>query len=102
MRRIDFTYNWNNKLDCKCFTSIRVRNDKKFIIGENYMIFLNDKFLSDATIVDIKNFKIENLNNFMAHIDTGYSIDQTIKILQKMYKENFDKQEYSFILFKKK
>ena len=31
---INFSYNWNSKLNCSAFTTIRVKNDKKYRIGK--------------------------------------------------------------------
>lgn len=108
MAHIKFSTNWNNKLACMAFTTIRLFNPEKYKIGETYEIFLTsnkkDAFIGLAEIVEIRHFKLENLNNFMAMIDTGYSADDCTDIIVKMYKnsvKDWSKQYFSFILLKK-
>jgi len=38
---IKFSYNWNNKLENKAFTTIRIHNPKKYIAGKAFNIELN-------------------------------------------------------------
>lgn len=81
---LTFSYNWNNKLDCKVFTTIRLSN--RFQIGQKVEIILKGKSLGYGEIIDIKGFYLENLNDWLAMIDTGYSANECRKILKKMYK----------------
>lgn len=39
-RSIKFSYNWNQKLNCKAFTTIRIHNDGKYVVGEIYNVYL--------------------------------------------------------------
>lgn len=104
MTDLIFTYNWNNKLQNKAFTTIRLRNDKKYEIGKEFSIQLQPKgkpseTLGIAKIIDVKHFTLEKLNNFIAHIDTGYSKEECEKIILRMYpKVDFKKTELSLIL----
>lgn len=96
---IRFSYNWNNKLQCKAFTTLRLHNPKKYKVGSIYPIYLEKTLLKWAKIKAIKQLKIFQLNDFMAHIDTGYNKEETIKILQKMYPTaDWNTQELDFIL----
>lgn len=85
MRTINFSTNWNNKLDCDAFTTIRLENPSKYIVNEVYSIQLQNKHLFNARIESIKPFKLDKLNNFMARIDTGYSAKVCTGIIEKMY-----------------
>lgn len=38
---IDFSYNWNGKLNCNSFTTIRLANPNKYQIGLDYLVKLN-------------------------------------------------------------
>lgn len=106
MKDLLFSYNWNNKLDNKAFTTIRLKQEKKYVIGQECKIILEPKGKEAETkgiakIVDIKHFKLSSLNNFMSYIDTGYSKEECEKIIRRMYgKCDFEKQELSFILLK--
>jgi len=102
MINVKYSYNWNNKLECKCYTTIRLRNDKKYRVGETYNASLNDKHLHYATLKVIKHFKINQLTEGVAMIDTGYDKQATITLLRRMYKnKNIDwsTQELSFLIF---
>ena len=106
MKDLSFSYNWNNKLDNKAFTTIRLKQEKRFVAGEEFKIILEPKgkeaeIKGIAKIMDIKHFKLSGLNNFMSYIDTGYSKEECDKIIRRMYgKCDFEKQELSFILLK--
>jgi hypothetical protein len=100
MNEIDFSYNWNNKLENKCFSTIRIYNPKKYVLNQNYKILLNSKHLYDAKIVFEKGFYINQLSEPMSFLDTGYSKNETIDILKKMYKNKIDLQ-FHFIILKK-
>lgn len=96
---INFSYNWNNKLHCKAFTTIRLRNVNKYQIGKEYNILLKKQLLKSAVIEDIKTIYFNQINEFIARVDTGYSAFETKNILKKMYsKVNLEKQPFSFIL----
>lgn len=93
---INFSYNWNSKLNCSAFTTIRVKNDKKYQMGKVYQISLADKPLKHCKIIAIQYFLLKNLNEFMAQIDTGYSRAETINILSKMYGQKALKDDFIF------
>lgn len=107
LKAVHFSYNWNNKLSCNYFTTIRRKNPIKYKIGEKYDITygegakLHVKFR--AEIVEIRNIRFKDINPFIAGLDTGYSLQETKNILHKMYKLKMDFKEdfFSFILFKK-
>ena len=96
---INFSYNWNNKLNCKAFTTIRLKNVNKYQIGKEYNILLKKQLLKSAIIEDIKTIYFNQINEFIARVDTGYSAEETKNILKKMYsKINLETQPFSLIL----
>lgn len=100
---INFTHNWNNKLLCIALTTIRLRNDAKYTPGQAYDITYNKETIGTGTVVSIKHFKLADLSEFMAQIDTGYNVAAAKKIITTMYKAknlNWDTQELSFILIR--
>ncbi len=100
--QINFSYNWNNKLNCNSFTTIRLEDNEKYIIGKLYQILLNKTINSDANIISIKSFYLTQLNDFIAYIDTGYNKEECTKIMKTMYKNvNFQTKKLSFILLLK-
>ncbi len=102
MNEINFSINWNNKLDCKAFTTLRLSS--RFNIGDKVEIRLKKAFKCFATIIDKKCFKLKNITEWVAYLDTGYDKEECKKILEKMYKnKNVDwiTQDIYFYLIKK-
>jgi len=102
MKTLTFSYNWNNKLNCQAFTTIRLSS--KFEVGEKVKIIFKDKSLGYGQIIDIRGFYLKNLNDWLAMIDTGFSADECRQILKDMYKNknvNWDTQILHSILIKK-
>jgi len=83
---LDFSNNWNNKLNCDAFSTLRLRNDKKYYIGAKKNIRLKGVLKGAATIVGISYFTIDKINESVARLDTGYSATECRKIIMSMYK----------------
>lgn len=102
MDDLKFEYNWNGKLNNNCFTTIRLHNPNKYAIGAKLNILLENKPKGTATILEVKPFHLEKLNEFTARIDTGYPKEQCKDMIKKMYKNkpliNWDKQLFDLVL----
>ena len=83
---INFSYNCNNKLDNKAFTTIRLHNPNKYIVEKEYNILLNEIPKGVAVLQDKRTFGIIKLTDFICYLDTGYNQIQTINMLKRMYK----------------
>ena len=102
MRVISFSFNWNKKLDCDAFTTIRLYQPEKYIVGKRYKIQLKKEKQFKAVIIDVKKFMLKDLSNFIAYLDTGYSKENCQSIITKMYsKVDFTTQYLSLILIHK-
>ena len=103
MNVLNFSHNWNNKLDCKAFTTLRISN--KFELEETIQIKLKGKPIEGVfQCKDKRIFKLDDINEFIARLDTGYSASECKEILKKMYKnKNIDwsKQDIFFYLIVK-
>lgn len=105
MNQIIFSTNWNNKLDNKVFSTIRLQNTHKYKLQEIYEIIdksQNKTF--QAVCVYIHHFQLQNLPEGTAWLDTGYSRAETIRIIERMYKHkdvNVHQSMFSLILLKK-
>lgn len=98
---IKFSYNWNNKLHCTYFTTIRLRNDRKYQKGKDYRITIKGEKIGEATIQDIRHFKINQINNYITGLDMGYDCKTGVEIIKKMYANaSWETQEISLILLK--
>ena len=82
---LDFSYNWNNKLDCKSFSTIRLRNDKKYYAGAQLNVRLKGVDRGTATVVAVSHFTIDKINESIARLDTGYSAEECRGIIRRMY-----------------
>lgn len=92
MENLTFSYNWNNKLDCKAFTTMRLHNPKKYFVGATFQVWLQEgagpaKALGIVEVKDIRTLDAEQINEFIARLDTGYSRAEALQILQRMYKK---------------
>jgi len=83
---LDFTYNWNNKLDCNAFSTLRIRNDKKYFVGARKNVRLKETKKGIADIVAVSYFTLDKINESIARLDTGYSVEQCREIIKTMYK----------------
>ena len=108
MQTTKFTTNWNKKLNCDYFTTLRLRNPEKYKIGARHKIKLLERgILRDygtAEIIDVKNIRLHQLNTFICGLDTGYSVDETKQLLHTMYKnivDDVNKSEFNLVLYKK-
>lgn len=102
VNRINFSYNWNNKLNCNAYTTLRLRNDAKYKIGQLHEITLEGSHKHYARILDIKHTTMHSLNEYIARLDTGYSLAECKDVLRKMYpKADWNHQPISIILLAK-
>ncbi len=99
---LKFTTNWNNKLNCSCFTTLRLHNPKKYYVGAKKDVYLDNRPKGPATIIGVQSFLLEQISEFVARIDTGYSADECKKIIREMYKKvpliDWSKQKLDFSL----
>ncbi|MDU1892739.1 MAG: hypothetical protein E6767_18825 [Dysgonomonas sp.] len=97
-----FTTNWNNKLNCSCFTTLRLHNPKKYYVGAKKDVYLDNRPKGPATIIGVQSFLLEQISEFVARIDTGYSATDCKKIIKEMYKRypliNWNTQKLDFSL----
>ena len=97
MKDLNFSYNWNGKLDCDFFTTIRLSDYYKI----NDEIFLQLKKIAFDTgkiVVKIET-KIEKLTELVCLMDTGYDKKTTIEIIKKMYPGILDWSNQSIFIY---
>jgi hypothetical protein len=79
-----YTYNFNKKLQCRFHITI-VPADEYYKAGEYYRVLLNGDYLYKARIVDIRQTILQQIPPFLAALETGYNLEQTIAILHKRF-----------------
>lgn len=94
---LKFTSNWNNKLDCHAFTTIRMYNPSKHFVGNGVNILLKEESKGTGVIMEVRRFLLADLNPYVAYLDTGYSVPECQEILRKMHSK-IDTRTYKFAL----
>ncbi len=103
-----FSNNWNNKLNCDAFSTLRLRNDRSYYVGAKKNVVLNGAYKGPATIVSVSYFTLDKINESIARLDTGYSAEDCRKIIMTMYKNKpqidwFSQQlAFSILVYDKK
>jgi len=103
MKTISFNLNWNCKLYCNVFSTLRPRDDEKYQLDEVYQILLKGNDMGEAKAVMIKHFKLSMMTEAIALIDTGYTKQRAIEIIATLYPniENIADHEFSYILLER-
>lgn len=108
MDRINFSKNWNNKLFCESFSTIRLRDDERFVPGKLFEAVLMDGdkevFSKKVKLYCINITKLDKLTEGMALIDTGMSKEKTIGMFNNMYKhkvEDVNQADFVHLIFGK-
>lgn len=85
MDEINFDTNYNNKLDCVYYTTIRKKSEK-YIRGNIYQINLNNKPIHKSLLIDIKLIDINKKfnNDYYFELDTGMNYYESKKLFGKL------------------
>lgn len=83
MNTTNFTQNWNGKLLCDCFSTIRLHPG--FQRGDIHEIFLNKTFLGYAKIVALRTVKFMEITDTLAYSDAGHNDTYMREVFRKMY-----------------
>lgn len=86
---LNFSTNWNDKLFCDCFTTFRP-NYPIYSVGKRFDVVLNgNQFFGEVDVIEKKVMKLRDVNEWIARLDTGYSLDEFQKLVRTMYKNKF-------------
>jgi hypothetical protein len=99
--RLDFNENWNGKLNCQCFTTIRLHNPIKNCVGAIKQIYLKDRYKGDAKIMHVSRITLDQINLPMAKLDSGLLPDELRAKLRELYKShrpNWNTQPLDFLV----
>jgi hypothetical protein len=97
---LNFSYNWNNKLQCKAYTTLRLFGNK-YHVGKRFNVTLNNQPMHVAEVIEIKKIRLQDINEYIAHIDTGYSTIECRDIITRMYRSvDFRTAFLAFVLLK--
>lgn len=108
MDSFKFSYNWNKKLGCDYFTTLRLNNPAKYAVGNQHKLLLYEKGVwrdyGIVEVVAVRVIRIHQLNEFICGLDTGYGVDETKDILYKMYKDkvkDINQADFALVLLRK-
>lgn len=91
MNNLKFSHNWNGKLYANTyFTTMRLWNERKYVIGENFEVYLGNEYLGVAQLRAVRRTTRAKLNEFVCGLDTGYAVAPTQQIIGRMYKKKAD------------
>jgi len=101
MEKITFSYNWNGKLNCDCFTTLRLSSR----LNENEIVEVIDRGVSKGQARIIKKRRLNSIaeiNDMMAFLDTGYNAEECRNIIKRMHPKitDWDKQSLYYYLIK--
>lgn len=85
MDRLNFSYNWNNKLNCKVFSTIRKADPEVYYLDRVLEVYLKQEFIKTIRIHDTIPCLLSKLPPFTCFLDTGYCKEETISIIRKMH-----------------
>ncbi len=92
--RINFSKNWNGKLDKEEFTTIRTWSPK----FKTQEIFLNKRFLFEAEILEIIDGCFKDIPKEVVESDTGMSHEKSKDMFERMYgREDFKTKTFYLI-----
>lgn len=96
IERIEFTQNWNGKLNCDSFTTMRLHNPVKYCVGASKQIYLKGVWKGNAKIIDVRRIHLSDINQFTAKLDTGLPPEDCRRLIRALYKNrpgiNWDAQ----------
>ncbi len=99
MKRINFAKNWNFKLYSKAFSTIRLENSEKYIVGKEYAVWLGEEVYSCAVLVSARVLPLNELTEEMAYLDTGLSLKKTKELLREFYPEICEDTPMHYLIF---
>lgn len=101
---VKFSENWNGKLNNKAFTTFRPHSPNHYKVGKIFTVSVAGRPFCNAKVLAIKTLKLNDITEFEARLDTGFSKLHFINTVKKMYKSRaffYDKQLFDLILFER-
>lgn len=86
-KQLDFSTNWNGKLHCSIWHTLR--RSSRFDVGDRAEVRIKDKLLGVAEcILKTRYPNAASIPEEICLLDTGYGHAETMSILQRMYKDD--------------
>ena len=92
MNTLKFSTNWNNNLNCKCFTTVRLYDPEKHFQFADFIVELKKGSIFEKIgifkVVDVAIGLLSDTPSHICYLSTGYSKQEFIKIFENMYKNS--------------
>lgn len=72
VERIEFSKNWNGKLNGDSFTTMRLHDPVKYCVGAVKQIYLKGIWKGNARIIDVKRIHLSDINLFVSKLDMAF------------------------------
>jgi hypothetical protein len=86
MEKIKFSQNWNGKLNCAYYTTIRLWLPQKYTYENLFEIELKAKFIHVAKLISARKLQLPQFTPEMIALDMGCDLSYGLSILRTMYK----------------
>ena len=108
LKSIHFSYNWNNKLSCKSFSTVRLWNPKKYELIDLFEVTLKKDAKNPKVSLGIARLQV--INKFLLHkvtpgisfLDANLTVIDFQQLVKTMYKNkgiNFKEHQMCFLVF---
>lgn len=99
---VEFSRNWNKKLNCDFFPTIRCTNTQKYYPGAVHRVICKGEYCFNAQIVSVQHTFLKDLPNMYCLMDAGHTHAETKALMKSIYpKYDFDKYTISIIIYRK-
>ncbi|MBK0383551.1 hypothetical protein I5M32_11340 [Pedobacter sp. SD-b] len=109
-KKLRFAINWNMKLTNNVWPTIRLKDENKYRLNQNYDVVLEDNLhhnvYGDANCVFIKHYNFNDLPEPLLLLDMALNKPEALKMLKHLYADkieqglNIETALFSFMLFK--
>lgn len=109
MLKVNFEQNWNKKLDCDIFSTIRMNRPGKEEYyrkneGNVFEVYVGDKKVCNAELMGIKvqtYSKLIDQDSVLLVIDTGKPYTEAVALINSFYKNIRPDQEFLILVFRR-
>ncbi len=108
MQTLKFSQNYNKKLDCEVFSTIRLWDPAEHQVGREVSIYDNSgsvgKYKGRGRYELVSEFKLYQLKPAVAFLDTGLPLEETRTLLRKLYYDrvpDIESASFAYIIIKK-
>ena len=103
-----FSVNYNKKINCDYFTTLRLANPYKYKVGVKHKIKLHERGVirdyGTAEIIEVKTIRMHQLNTYICGLDMASTVDEAKTIIYTRYKNlvaDVNLENFYLVLYKR-